>query len=58
MKATLTVLLAVVAVLGVGAAVYMSDIDQTHETRLPDVTVPDVDVSMEETTVTPPANDG
>ncbi|MBY5934772.1 hypothetical protein KUV51_17325 [Tateyamaria omphalii] len=39
MKATLSILLAVVAVLGVGAAVYMIDIDQTQETRLPEVTV-------------------
>ncbi|MEX0371382.1 MAG: hypothetical protein AB3N09_12180 [Tateyamaria sp.] len=39
MKTTLTVILAVVAVLGVAAAVYMIDIDQTQETRLPDVTV-------------------
>ncbi|WP_299609521.1 hypothetical protein [uncultured Tateyamaria sp.] len=39
MKATMTVLLAVVAVLAVGAAVYMVDIDQTQETRLPEVSV-------------------
>lgn len=39
MKATMTVILAVIAVLAVGAAVYMVDIDQTQETRLPDVSV-------------------
>ncbi|MEL6464353.1 MAG: hypothetical protein AAFQ58_05220 [Pseudomonadota bacterium] len=39
MKATITVLLAVVALLAVGMAVYMVDIDQTQETRLPDVSV-------------------
>ncbi|MEM8655735.1 MAG: hypothetical protein AAGF36_13410 [Pseudomonadota bacterium] len=35
----MTVILAVIAVLAVGAAVYMVDIDQTQETRLPDVSV-------------------
>lgn len=39
MKATLSILLAVVAVLAVGAAVYMVDIDQTQETRLPEVSI-------------------
>jgi len=39
MKTTMTILLAVVAVLAVGAAVYMVDIDQTQETRLPEVEI-------------------
>jgi len=66
MKTTLTILLAAVAVLAVGAAVYMVDIDQTEEARLPEVQIEggqlpefeaevgEVDLTREEVDVTVP----
>ncbi|CUH75642.1 hypothetical protein [Tropicibacter naphthalenivorans] len=60
---------AIVAAVVIGFAVYMIDIDQTEEARLPDVTVEggnmpkfdadvgDIDVDEEEVTVTVPTID-